>query len=592
MEKWFIKNKKADFSLIARSFGISETLAHLAVNRGITSGEALKAFLTPSLSSLSDAFSLKDGEKLASIMLEKLSEGKKIRIIGDYDVDGVMSTYLLYRGLNECAGALKSRSLIDYEIPDRVKDGYGINIELIEAACEDSVDTIITCDNGIAAGKQVEYGKEKGMTMLITDHHDIPIEEGVPKAAAVVNPKQEDCSYPFKNLCGAAVVYQLLHILYKKCGISMEKWEGLVEFAAIATVCDVMDLIEENRAIVSIGLKALSQTKNTGLRALLRECGLEGTELTAYHMGFVIGPCINASGRLDTAKKGLALLLTEDETKAAQMAKELKELNEERKSLTEQGLSDAINEVENNPSFDKEKVLIVYLPDCHESLAGIIAGRLRERYNKPVLVLTKTEKGVKGSGRSIEEYSMFEELSACKELLTKFGGHPMAAGLSLPEENIDLLRQQLNERTSLTEEDLIPKVSFDMVLSFQEVNLSLIKEMSRLEPYGKGNPKPLFAARNVELKRAFIIGKNKNMLRLQVKQNDPAGNAASPMYTAMLFRGFDEFAALLKEKYGAAAFENLLAGRTEGYTMDILFYPDINEYNGYENIQLIIENFR
>lgn len=586
MEKWFIKNKKADFSLIARSFGISETLAHLAVNRGVTSGEALKAFLTPSLSTLSDPFLLKDGEKLADIMMGKLSEGKKIRIIGDYDVDGVMSTYLLYRGLNECARALKSKSVIDYEIPDRVKDGYGINTWLIEAAYEAGVDTIITCDNGIAAGKQVEYGKKKGMTMLITDHHDIPIEEGAPKAAAVVNPKQEDCAYPFKSLCGAAVVYQLLHIFYKKCGISMEKWEGLVEFAAIATVCDVMDLVEENRAIVSIGLKALSQTKNTGLRALLRECKLEGAELTAYHMGFVIGPCINASGRLDTAKKGLALLLTEDETEAAWMAKELRELNEERKALTEQGLSDAINEVENNPSFAKEKVLLVYLPDCHESLAGIIAGRLRERYNKPVIVLTKTEKGVKGSGRSIEEYSMFEELSACKELLTRFGGHPMAAGLSLPEENIALLRQQLNEKTTLTEEDLIPKVSFDMVLPFMEVTLPLIRETALLEPYGKGNPKPLFAAKNVELKRAFLIGKNKNMLRLQVKQE------GSSMYTAMLFRGFDDFTALLKEKYGAPAFENLIAGRAEGYRMDVLFYPDINEYNGYENIQLIIENFR
>lgn len=586
MEKWFIKNKKADFSLIAKNFGISETLAHLAVNRGITSGKALKAFLTPSLTSLSEPERLKDGEKLASIIVEKLSEGKKIRIIGDYDVDGVMSTYLLYRGLTECAKALHSKSVIDYEIPDRIKDGYGINIELVEAAFQAGVDTIITCDNGIAAAKQMAYGKEKGMTMLITDHHDIPIEEGVPAADAVVNPKQNDCGYPFKNLCGAAVVYQLLRIFYKKCGIPTEKWEELVEFAAIATVCDVMDLTEENRALVSVGLKALEHTKNIGLKALLRECGLEGAPLTAYHMGFVVGPCINASGRLDTAKKGLALLLTTEETEAVRLAKELKELNEERKSLTEQGLLAAINEVENTPSFAKEKVLLVYLPECHESLAGIIAGRLRERYNKPAIVLTKTEKGVKGSGRSIEEYSMFEELSGCKELLTKFGGHPMAAGLSLEEENIVPLRQKLNERTSLTEEDLCPKVSFDMVLPFSQITLPLIREMALLEPYGKGNPKPLFAAKGVELKRGFIIGKNKNMLRLQVRQEN------SSIYTAMLFRGFDEFTALLEEKYGVSAFENLLAGRCEGYQMDILFYPDINEYGGYENIQLIVENIR
>lgn len=586
MEKWFIKNKKADFALIAKTFGISETLAHLAVNRGITSGEALRSFLSPSLETLSSPMFLKDGEKLASIMVQKLSEGKRIRIIGDYDVDGVMSTYLLYRGLTACVAALKSDSIVDYEIPDRIKDGYGINVELIEAAYSDGVDTIITCDNGIAATKQVAYGKGLGMTFLITDHHDIPIEEGVPAADAVVNPKQEDCKYPFSGLCGAGVAFQMVKLFYEKCGIPTEKWKELVEFAAIATVCDVMDLVEENRVIVSIGLRALAHTKNIGLRALLRECGLEGSELTAYHMGFVIGPCINASGRLDTAKKGLSLLLTENEAEAAMLAKELKQLNEERKALTEEGLKAAIAQVENSEALQKDKVLVVYLLECHESLAGIIAGRLRERYNKPTIVLTKTEKGVKGSGRSIEEYSMFEELSKCKALLTKFGGHPMAAGLSLAEEKVELFRQQLNKETTLTEDDLIPKVSFDLVLPFREITLSMIREMAILEPYGKGNPKPLFAVKEVELKRAFVIGKNKNMLRLQVKQSD------SGVYTAMLFRGFEEFVSLIQEKYGALAFDRLLAGEAQGFMVDLLFYPDVNEYNGYENIQLIVESFR
>lgn len=586
MEKWFIKNKKADFAQISRSFGISETLAHLAVNRGITSGEALKGFLSPSLSELASPGLFKDGELLTSIVVKKLSEGKKIRIIGDYDVDGVMSTYLLYRGLSVCRRALLSSSEIEYEIPDRIRDGYGINQELVIAAFEDGVDTIITCDNGIAAREQIAYGKQLGMTLLVTDHHDIPIEEGVPAADAVVNPKQEDCGYPFSGLCGAAVVFQLLGLMYEKCGIPRKAWEELVEFAAIATVCDVMDLIGENRAIVSVGLKQLRYTKNIGLKALLRECGLEGSGLSAYHIGFVIGPCINAGGRLDTAKKGLRLLLSEDEKEAVLLAKELRALNEERKALTEEGLKEAIEQIESSPALKEDRVLVLYLKDCHESLAGIIAGRLRERYHKPAIVLTKTEKGVKGSGRSIEEYSMFEELSCCKELMTKFGGHPMAAGLSLEEEKIESLRQALNEKTTLTEEDLIPKVSFDMVLPFQDISLELIREMSRLEPYGKGNPKPVFALKEVELRRAFLIGKNKNMLRLQVKQ----GN--SSLYTAMLFRDLERFQRVLSEKYGVLAFEHLLAGRGGDYQMDLLFYPDINEYNGYENIQLIVESFR
>lgn len=585
-KNWVIKNKKADFSLIAKNFGISETLAHLAVNRGIKSKEEMDAYLHPSFSVLADSSLLKDGERLCDILLEKMGEGKRIRIIGDYDVDGVMSTYLLYRGLTTCVKAQKSSSQVDYVIPERMKDGYGINIGLVEEAYQAGVDTIITCDNGISARDQVAYGKEKGMTLLITDHHDIPLEGGLPKADAVVNPKQTDCNYPFKELCGAAVVYRILELLYEKAGIEKAKWQRLTKYAAMATVCDVMDLLGENRAIVSLGLDSVRFTKNPGLLALLEACELVPQELTAYHIGFRLGPMINASGRLQTAEKGMQLFLSEDKNTAATLAKELRELNEERQRLTAEGVEEAIALVEQSEELKKDKVLVIYLKDCHESIAGIIAGRLRERYDRPVLVLTKAEKGVKGSGRSIEAYSMAEEIGKCKELLLGFGGHPMAAGFSLEEENIEAFRKKLNENTTLKEEDLVGKCTCDMVLPFCEITPSLIREFSLLEPYGKGNTKPVFAVRQAELRRAVIIGKNKNMLRLLVKQEN------SQNYTALLFRQFEEFKERLAEKYGSGAFESLLAGRPGGYFMDFLFCPDINEYNGYENIQLILEEFR
>ena len=430
MEKWFIKNKKANFKVIADTFGISETLAKLVVNRDIKSNEELEAYLKPSLDHLHGPEKMKDMEKSCNLLMQKIQEGAKIRIVGDYDVDGVMATYILYTGLSKCGAN------VDFEIPERIKDGYGINISIIDAAIADGVDTILTCDNGIAAIEQVKHAKEQGLTVIITDHHDIPFveEEGertflLPNADAVVNPKQHDCEYPFEGICGGVVAYKLVEHLYKKMGIAKEELTELLEFAAIATVCDVMDLVGENRDIVYFGLQQINKTTNLGLRALIDAAGITGKKIAVYHLGFVIGPCINASGRLESAKLALELFLSKEKNHAELLAKELKELNDDRKEMTLEGVEEAILKIEQEGLLE-DKVLVVYLPSCHESLAGIIAGRIKERYHKPAIVLTKAHEGVKGSARSIEAYNMFEELTKCKDILTKFGGHPMAAGLS------------------------------------------------------------------------------------------------------------------------------------------------------------------
>lgn len=579
-EKWYIKNRKADFSQIAKTFGISEVLARLVINRGINSNEEMKLYLKPSMKQLPSPALMKDMNRCCHILKEKIQSGRKIRIIGDYDVDGVMSTFILYCGLKRCGAN------VDYEIPDRIKDGYGINIQIMEQAIKDKIDTILTCDNGIAAKNQVLFGKEQGLTVLITDHHDVPLEEGIPDADAVVNPKQEDCEYPFKGICGANVAFKLIQVLYEMFGISKEEAEEFIPFAAIATVCDVMDLVGENRILVKMGLEQITNTKNLGLKALIEAVDLKGKEISSYHLGFIIGPCINASGRLESAKMSLEMLLSEEPKKAQDLALELKKLNDERKAMTAENLEKAIEIVE-AAGLIEDKVLVVYLEDCHESLAGIIAGRLRERYNKPAIVLTKASEEVKGSGRSIEEYHMFQELTKCKEYLTKFGGHPMAAGLSLKEENINPFRVALNEQIQLTEEDFIPKVSFDMVLPLEQISIPLIRELEWLEPFGKGNQRPLFAIKDVIIEKATVIGKLKNMLRLTIKTTTGSGT-----YTAMLFQNFDQFTVCVDEKYGAGAMEGLLAGTYSGVAMDFIFYPSINEYNGYESVQIIVQNFR
>ncbi len=588
MEKWFIKNTQGDYKKIAEKYGISDILVKLIVNRSIHSEEALSKYLAPSLSHLHSPWSLKDMELAVTLLKGKIERKEPIRIVGDYDVDGVMATYILYTGLN-LIGAV-----VDYDIPERIKDGYGINSSIIEAAKADGIDTILTCDNGIAAIEQINFAKELGMTVIVTDHHDIGFieEEGirkyqVPKADAVINPKQEDCAYPYEGICGAVVAYKLVEALFEKFLIEREKLLPLLEFAAIATVCDVMDLMDENRAIVKYGLESIPSTTNVGLSCLIEETGIGGKPLGVYHLGFIIGPCINASGRLESAKLSLKLFLTKEKKMASELARQLKELNDDRKEMTQEGLEEAIELIEHG-SYAEDRVLVVYLPDCHESLAGIIAGRVKERYYKPTIVLTKAHDGVKGSARSIESYNMFEELTKCKDMLTKFGGHPMAAGLSFPEEKVEELRKRLNEYCSLTEEDLQEKVSIDLVLPLQQINYSLINEISYLEPYGKGNTRPLFVEKNIQVIKASIIGKNRNVLRMTVASSEQP----SIRFTAMLFQKLDVFEEIVVNKYGKDALEALYTGNSTDVYMDMTFYPDINEYNGIQTIQLIIQNFR
>lgn len=588
MEKWFIKNKRADFSLIAKQFGISEILARLIINRGIKSNEELDAYLNLDDSKLHNPLMLKDVNMAADILMQKIEMGCKIRIVGDYDVDGVISTYILMKALDRCKGN------VDYEIPDRVKDGYGINISIIEEAYKDQVDTIITCDNGIAAKDQIDYAKSLGMTVIITDHHDIPynLEDGnkkyyIPKADAVINPKQVDCEYPFEGICGATVAYKLIEVLYDKFFIPSGEARELLEFVAIATICDVMDLVDENRVIVKSGLERIKKTKNLGLTALIQENQLEKQQISPYHLGFIIGPCINASGRLENAKIGLRMLLSTSKDEALTLAKQIKKLNDERKDMTNQGVISAIDMIEKS-SMKDDKVLVVYLKDCHESIAGIIAGRMKEKYHKPSIVLTRGDHGAKGSGRSIEEYNMFEELNSCSSLMTKFGGHPMAAGLSLEEDNIDKLRQFLNSNTKLTQEELARKVSFDMMLPFHEVDIPLIEEFSKLEPYGKGNVKPSFVRKNVKIIKGIKLGQNKNVLKLTVIDMD----YPKKQYCAMLFSEITSFEESIVHMYGQNQLDNIYGGQDNTICMDIVYYPDINEYKGYQNVQFVIQNYR
>lgn len=588
MEKWFIKNKRADFSLIAQQFGISEVAARLIVNRGISSNEELKKFLHPEYSNMHSPSLLKDIEEAADILVTKIKNQEKIRVVGDYDVDGVIATYILTQALREC------KANVDYEIPDRIKDGYGINQSIIEQAHNDQVDTIVTCDNGIAAVSQVAYAKSLGITVLITDHHDIPYNmDGedkiyqIPPADAVVNPKQEDCGYPFEGICGATVAYKLVEVLFDKLNVPNGGAKKYLEFVAIATVCDVMDLVGENRIIVKLGLDAIRQTDNLGLLELIHANQLSEDQINTYHLGFILGPCINASGRLDSAKLGLRMLLTDSKEEAASLAKNLKILNDERKELTNQGVEAAIRQIEELNYLDYP-VLVVYLEDCHESIAGIIAGRIKERYNRPTIVLTKGQHGVKGSARSIEEYNMFEGLTECKELLTKFGGHPMAAGLSLEENNVPVLREMLNQKSKLSQEDLARKVSFDMVLSPEQVNILLIQEFSILEPYGKGNVKPTFVVQNVQILRAYKLGQNRKVLKLTMLV--PDGGKTS--HTAMIFSDVEEFERRLIDVYGEEELTRIYQGANCCVSMDMVYYPDINEYNGYQNIQFIIQNYR
>lgn len=587
-EKWMIKNKKADFAEIALNFGVSEVLARLMVNRDIKEPDQIAAYLHPSKERLHEPLLMKHMEKACAILEQKIAEGRKIRIIGDYDVDGVVSTYILYTAFTRLGAE------VDFRIPDRIADGYGVNISMIDRAARDGVDTILTCDNGIAASEQVKHAKELSMTVIVTDHHDIPyVQEDtnpagnrrylIPEADAVVNPKQEDCGYPFKGLCGAAVAFKLITALFGRAGIAREA-ERYLPYTAIATVCDVMDLVDENRIIVKLGLMELRRTTNIGLSMLIAENGLIPDRLSAYHLGFVLGPCLNATGRLETAEKGVALLLAEKQEEAALLAAELKALNDKRKEMTKEGVDRAIALVEGT-ELANDRVLVIYIPETHESLAGIVAGRVRERYGRPAIVLTDAEGCLKGSARSIEAYSIYEELVKCRDLLLKFGGHPMAAGMSLKKENLEAFRRRLNDNCELTVLDMIPKVSIDVVMPLGYATEELIAELELLEPFGKGNAKPLFAERNLIVRRAFQIGKTAKFLKFQVE------NAYGRRLDALYFGDGEEMEEKLTERFGTEEVRKMYQGRENAVRMSVTYYPSVNEYNGARSVQIVIQNY-
>ena len=586
MERWVLLRKGADFEAIGKKYQISPRLACLIRNRDVIGEEAVDRYLNGTISDLYDGMLMKDMDKAIDILKEKILEDKKIRVIGDYDIDGVNATYILLEGLERLGAD------VDSDIPDRISDGYGLNRHLVERAYEAGVDTLITCDNGIAAADEIAYGKEMGMTVIVTDHHEVPFDEQdgekryrIPPADAVMDPKQPDCLYPFKGLCGAAVAYKLMEALWESMGKDSADLDDLIENVAIATIGDVMDLEDENRIFVKEGLQMLRRTKNPGLKALIECTGIDKNSLNSYHIGFVLGPCINASGRLDTAKRALELLRAGTQKEADILAGDLKALNDSRKDMTEEAVKQAEEQVEAT-TISKDKVLVVYLPDCHESLAGIVAGRIRENYYKPVFVLTDAEEGVKGSGRSIDGYHMYEELNKCKELLTKFGGHRLAAGLSLPKENVGKFREMLNKNCTLTEEEMKEKVTIDMEMPFGCVTEGLVKELELLEPFGKGNTKPVFAARDVTLLGARILGKNRNVLKLQVQDVNGC------RIEAMLFHHADDFLGKLEEQYGKTEVEALLKGRGRQIRISMTYYPDINEYMGKKTPQIVVTHYR
>ena len=562
MSKWVEIRKGADFQKIGQQFHITPLAARLIRNREIQGEARIRKYLHGTVKDLYPASSMKGMKDTVEILSEKIRQGKRIRIIGDYDIDGVCAAYILLKGLSVLGAN------VDTDIPDRIKDGYGLNQELVDRAFLDGIDTVLTCDNGIAAVKEIAYAKEKGMTVLVTDHHEV--QQEIPPADAVIDPRQEDCLYPFKKLCGAAVAWKLTGELWKAFPYRDDGlYRELMMFAAFATVGDVMDLEDENRILVREGLKMLRETAHPGMSALIEVNELPRERLSAFHIGFVLGPCINAGGRLDTAKRALELLDTQDYELALRRAKELKDLNDERKTMTEQGVKAGIRQIENGPLRD-DRVLVVYLPDCHESLAGIIAGRIRERYYRPVFVLTRGEEAVKGSGRSIETYSMFEEMSKCRDLFLKYGGHPMAAGLSLAEENVEEFRRRINESCTLTEEDLTEVERIDMVLPFRWVTERLTEELELLEPFGKGNTRPVFAVRNVRILESRVLGKHQNMLRLKLM--DEEGTAMDGVF----FR---------------EDMQQVLSDFQKKDRLHFLYYPEMNEYRGRKKLQIRILDY-
>lgn len=573
-KQWSIKNLCADYARIARENNISEIMARLIINRGITE-ENINEYLNPDYNAFYSPLLMKDMKIARDFLLSDIKSGKKIRIIGDYDVDGVISTYILYSAL------LDLGAKVDYRIPERIKDGYGINIQLIDIAKADGIDTILTCDNGISAFEQVAYARNNGIKMIITDHHDLP--EKIPEAEAVVNMKQKDCQYPYKNLCGAAVSMKLVEALHseKESNSIINRY---LEYAAIATICDVVELSGENRAIVKLGLEKLAKTKNLGLLTLMKACGIEVSQISAYNIGFVIGPCINASGRLKTADRGVELLMQDNPVEAGIIANELKELNDTRKKMTSEGLLEACEKIE-SPEYASDKVLVVYLDNCHESIAGIIAGRIREKYYKPTIVLTSAENGVKGSARSIPEYNIFEELVRCKNYLNKFGGHPLAAGMSLEYDNISAFRWAINNNCRLNENDLLPKVMVDIQMSFKYITEELVNELDMLAPFGTGNSKPVFAEKNIEILSLKYIGKTTRYIKMRVR--DSYGCEIDALY----FGNAEDMEHDIITVYGKEKTDGLFRGIPAGVIITLAYYPTINEYMGKKTLQINITDY-
>ena len=570
MQKWRVYSKKADFDAIGSRFDIDPVTARIIRNRDVTDMENVDMYLNGTLDSLHDPMIMKDMDKAVSVIASSIRDNKHIRIIGDYDIDGICSIYILFKGLKMCGAD------VDYEVPDRITDGYGINENLIKQAYEAGVEVIITCDNGIAAASQIDYANELGMTVVITDHHDVPYEETdngrryiIPKAAAVVDPKQNDCRYPFKMLCGAGIAYKFIGCMVKEFQTGDSIMPELLQFAAIATVGDIVDLLDENRIIVKEGLKLIANTENYGLNALMAVTGVSRESINAYHIGFVLGPCLNASGRLDSAKRALKMLVTDDRAEAERHAGELKDLNEERKKLTSEAVDKAVDMVENS-SLKDDKVLVIFLPDCHESIAGIVAGRIREKYYKPVIVLTRGEQEAKGSARSIESYNMFEKLSECKDLFTRFGGHPMAAGLSLPEENIPEFRRRINEHCNLSEEDLTETVWIDVPMPLEYINEKLILELGGLEPFGKANPKPVFADKNISIRNIRAIGKDKQYTRMTIAKDS----------------------GIVIDAVGFFPCTELETVYNKNGRISCTYYPEINEFRDKKQIQVCVTGYR
>ena len=594
MAKWMVYQKKENFRAIADACGISQVLARLIRNRDVIGIDETRRFLYGTLSDLHDPRLLPDMEKAVSLLGDKIRRGAAVRVIGDYDVDGICASYILMHALGICGAQA------DVVLPDRVRDGYGMNPQMAEDAAQDGIGVILTCDNGIAAAEAVRAAKDADICVVVTDHHEVPFEEGedgvrkylLPPADAVVDPKVRDSrtgemEYPFPDICGAVVAWKLAGLLMEDLAPARKDdvLGDLLPFCALATVCDVMPLQDENRILVREGLRRAVHTTNTGLRSLLVVNGLEGKPLSTYHAGFVIGPCLNATGRLDNAERALALFMEDDPSEALRSAQKLRQLNDSRKSLTEQGVRQALDRIREDHLLDR-RILVIFLPDCHESLAGIIAGRIRERFSRPVFVLTRTEEGlVKGSGRSIEAYDMFASMTAVKECFTKFGGHKMAAGLSMKEEDIPLLRERLEEGCSLREEDLTEVLHIDMELPPALWTLDMTEELNLLDPCGMANPKPVFAARGIRLHSLRIMGRGQNVLRME------AEDARGARLTLIWFCEADRFQEMVREAAGSGAWDALYAGRAD-LSASIVYYPDINEWRGRKSLQFVIKDMK